>query len=58
MAQSLRNAQTNIRKWPISLARTDTRLEDNTINNIQNSKLPTSQARFDGKMTNSFISLG
>ena len=28
----------------ISLARTETCLEDNTINNIQNSKLPTSQA--------------
>ena len=58
LAQSLLNAQANICKQPVSLARTETRLEDNTINNIQNSKLLTSQAGFYGKMTNSLISSG
>ena len=42
----------------MSPAGTKTRLEDNTINNIQNSKLLTPQAGFDGKMTNSLISSG
>ena len=56
LAQTLLDAQANICKYPVSLARTETRLEDNTINNIHNSKLLTSQARFDGKMTNSLIS--